>query len=268
MKPTEFVKYLESINSPELSLVRQKRPYQTPKGYLSWNYLSGQVAGSLIFRATAPDPAAYIHHQRVILWYCQNAPIYCLSKELLRGFEATDILEQAQLLRDLRPPLPTLLLLLPQNSLLTPEGAALDWCLLHWSDRDHPERSQGSADGYQARPIPHTEPSNLHWSAVDAGGTLWYTGTTLTEDGRTIFFHDTQVGLDEADDQEQKFLDQMRSLALQVFLALTYREDLVSAPLAAGSGCSASQRRESAPLFPRWLGKEYVRPCVALWLRH
>lgn len=263
MQPFEFVKFLESRASNELALIRQKRPYRTPKGYPSWRFLSGQIAGSLMFRSVAPDPAAYIHHQRAILWYCQNAPVYCLSKELLRSFHDTDILDQAELLSSLQPPLPTLLLLFPQNAITTPEGDALDWSILHWSDRAHPERSQGSADGYRASAIPHGEhPSNLHWSAVDNGGTLWYAGTTLTEDGRVIFSHDAQVGQNLMDAQEQSFLDQMRSLALQVFLALTYRDDLISIsrPADRAKGFAQLRKQENAPLFPRWLGKEYVRP--------
>jgi len=91
-----------------------------------------------------------LNASRTSLWFVQDAPIYCLNTELLRAFEQSDVEQNSRLLADLRPPLPTFILLFPQNSITTPEGGVLDYCVVHLSDMDHPEYSilvSGAAGG-------------------------------------------------------------------------------------------------------------------------
>lgn len=266
MDQSQLRHFLESNDCPELSLVRERRPYLIPKGYLPWRTLSCHIASALLVnldKAEVSDPAAVMHYERSKLWYCQNAPVYCLSNALLKAFQETDISDLGTVLTDLQPPLPTLLLLFPQNAVRNPDGAIVDWCILHWSDLNYPERSQASADGFRAEPLPHSEACNLHWSTVDSAGALWFAGTSLSELGNLVFSHDIQAGLLQTNTADERFIDGMRSLALQVFLTLTYREDLLSQPESTGPfrrRLPKQRAREAAPaLSPRWLGKMYQR---------
>jgi len=265
----EVVKVLERDHEPLLRLVRSDRPYQFPKGYMRWETLSAIVTISLLSMTSTKeqlhqqDPATQFNSYRTALWFVQDAPIYCLSTQLLRAFEETDVLDNQAVLADLEPPLPTFLLLFPQNAIQTPEGAPLDYAVVHISDRAHPEWSRGSSHDIHVPYIPHEHNINLHWAGVDAKETVWFSGMGLEPDG-TVKFSEEQLGADDLNQADRKFLARMRSLTIQCLLTLSYRPDLLDAapaPLTTARSQSQNKRSSSPIRKPRWLGKDY-RPQV------
>ena len=140
----EFASLLSDCS--ETALVRRERPYKLPRGYLRWEVLSAIVGGNVaafcnknVTVQLSRDQASTLNMYRTVLWFVQDAPLYCISKEMLREFQETDILEQDYLLADLEIAVPTFMLVLPENAIHTPEGANVPYFLVHVSARNHPE---------------------------------------------------------------------------------------------------------------------------------
>lgn len=264
----EVARLLEQKEDPLMLMVRQVKPYHIPKGYMRWENLSAIVALSLACmkanKAPSNDLASWLNVARTALWFVQDAPLYCLSNQLLRSFDESDVHESPYLFADLRPPLPTFMVLFPQNSIRTPEGTPVDYCIVHLADREHPERSRGDGYGFKVPYLEHEHDRNLHWSAIDQKETCWFSGMGLEADG-TIRSSDEQVGGCAISPAEADFLRRMRSLILQCLLTLTYRPDLLDdspaeAQPASRKGQSSRERSQASVMHPRWLGKEYKRP--------
>lgn len=258
----EAVDMIENRYPEVVDLVRAERPYKIPRGFLPWPTLSALIAAGLVnYRDRYRDVASQLHFIRSALWFVQAAPIYCVSNDLLRAFEQTDILEQPALLQGLEPALPTYILLFPQNAIRTPSGSPLDWALVHLADAEHPERSRGSAHGFSVPYVSHEHRRNFHWSGCDRDEVVWFAGCGLDTDGSVIITGE-QVGADPTSQEESRFLRNMRSLVLQCTLALTYRPDLLSEEPQARTGkrSGGSAKRNPPVLHPRWLGRTYRSP--------
>ena len=260
MTPHELAKLLEADKNPILELVRTHRPYKTPKGFMDWRALSAIVALCLdMYSDQSQDLASRLNASRTALWFVQDAPMYCLNKELLRAFEQSDVEQNSGLLADLRPPLPTFILLFPQNSIKTPEFGVLDFCVVHLSDVEHPEYSIGEAFGIEVPYLKHEHDRNLHWSGVDTKEVVWFSGCGLKDDGRVIHSR-RDLGEEKTTDQDHDFLSKIRSVILQCILTLTYAPELLEKePVKVGTTRKYGMRLDHEPTwrYPRWLGKEY-----------
>lgn len=270
MTISDVVRQFEKGNPKLVDLVRRERPYRIPRGYMPWNTMSALLAASIISWKNwqqLRDKAAMLNVARLSLWFVQDAPIYCLSKDLLRAFEETDVLNSPELLADLHPPLPTALLLFPQNAVQTPDGTPLDFCVIHLSDKAHPERSQGKAFGIEVPYLPHEYERNLHWSGVDQEEVCWFAGAGLELDGSVVTTNE-QAGSEVVNDAEHQFLNRMRSLVLQCLLTITYRPDLLEDAAIPQQGFGKPRQgkgtgKQVEVRSPRWLGKDYKRPAQA-----
>lgn len=262
--PRDLVRVMEKRNDPYLQLVRNTRTYQTPKGYMRWELLSGLVAAALasLYEPNpllVPDTPSVMHNHRTALWFVQNAPLYCISKELLRAFQLTDVLVP-DFLRDLEPPLPTIMLLFPENAVLTAEGNPVDWAMIHFSDLQYPERSTAEGYGFKVPHLRHKLVRHLQWSTADSVGTVWMSGMGVDQNGE-ILIEENEIISDPTTAADHEFLRQMRSLTVQCLLALRYRSDLISETEAPARKKSPHRAGTASPIMhPRWLGKDYVRP--------
>lgn len=256
----ELAKQLESQGDQHLDLVRTSRLYRFPKGYIDWRSLSGVVAFCLAnYQKPAPDLASKLNAYRTALWFVQDAPVYCVSTKLLRAFEESDVEQKSELLADLKPPLPTFMLLFPQNAIRTPEGGNLDYAIVHLSEREYPERSHGIAFGFEVPYLQHEHTRNLHWLAVDSKEVVWFSGCGLYEDG-TVYQSDEQVGALCTTLTDRAFLRTMRSVVLQCLLALTYVPELCESEPTQQCALSVVPKKghiKQVTRQPRWLGKEY-----------
>lgn len=268
---SQFSRLLHQRQDPVLQIVRRERPYRIPKGYMHWDTLSAIVAISLAsLDPSQPQPsdlASLLNINRLGLWFVQGAPLYCISTPLLRAFEQTDIHEKQSLLEDLNPPLATMLLLFPANSIKTPDGAPLDFAVVHLADKRWPQLSTGEACGFKVPYLDHEHEINVHWSGISADETCWFSGMGLKHDG-TILTSDEQLGSSVCTAEDRAFLAKMRSIILQCLLGLTYRPDLFeNEPIPSSGGAGRkhkpSHQKERGPLYPRWIGKHYSKPIPA-----
>lgn len=75
---------------------------------------------------------------RMTQWFLQDAPLYCLSTDLLRAFENADLSNVFELFKGFKTSLPSFLIALPNNAVRTIEGSALSFLCVQVSERDSP----------------------------------------------------------------------------------------------------------------------------------
>ena len=131
-------------SQPELVETVRARPYKMPKGYITWAHLSALVAMYLavvkagIGHRSQDDIPTEIAALRMTQWFLQDAPLYCLSTDLLRAFERADLSNVFELFQDFETSLPTFLVALPNNAVRTEAGSALSFLCVHVSERESP----------------------------------------------------------------------------------------------------------------------------------
>jgi hypothetical protein len=259
MKTPETVAWVELNPVPLLDKIRSARPYKIPKGYLSWRSLSALVTiAATVFDKPGHDPQARTVFWRMVLWLIQDAPLYCISAELLEAFAQTDILDRPGLLQGLEAPIPTFILLPPIGALKTPAGDAVEYMIIHVSDRRYPERSRGKSAEF-AIDLPrleHQEEIVVHCGVSDESGIVWFGGIGVLPDGSLQFEKNIT---DEHEAGDPAFMAMMRSLSLQAILALQYQPELLSdePPPPRPKGFSRSKQPQPTCRSPRWLGKDF-----------
>jgi hypothetical protein len=230
---SQTVKKIEEQHPPLLARIRIARPYKIPKGYLSWRSLSTFLcaAPGMVSLAKPDDlPGITIPH-RLSLWLVQDAPIYCLTQELIDAFAQTDVLDLNNLFQDFETPIPTLLLLPPMDiGFTTPAGNLVKFIICHLSDHRFPERSYGFSKefGFRVNFLDHLNDRLIHCGAVDEAGIFWFAGMGIEFDGSINFEGGQSEGSASFEDGDDRFLNTLRSLVLQCFLALQYQPELLS----------------------------------------
>ena len=151
MKPPEagmsLSSYCRAIEAtqPELVGTVRARPYQMPRGYIPWSHLSALVAMYLavvkagIGHRSQDEIATEVAALRMTQWFLQDAPLYCLSTDLLRAFENADLSNVFELFQGFETSLPTFIVALPNNAVKTEEGSSLSFLGVHVSERERPE---------------------------------------------------------------------------------------------------------------------------------
>jgi hypothetical protein len=261
MNPVELTKYMEQENDPTLDLVRKVRPYEIPKNYMRWEYLSAIIAISLraYTNTQGVDRATHLCLVRTALWFVQDAPIFCMSSAILRAFEQTDIHESKDLLSELQVAMPTFILLFPENSIKSSEGGNIEYCVVHLSDINNKRRSEGSAYGFDVSYIPHEHNLNLHWSSVDSKETVWFSGCGL--DNGNIQKAKDELGRDVANDLDKLFIKKMESIVLQSLLAIQYAPQLLEIEPSIVKSIRRPKQKQKEQIEirrPRWIGKNYA----------
>jgi hypothetical protein len=235
--------------------LKKDRPFRLPKTHLDWDTLANIATTSAVeaYTGKTTDRASYIHGHLWGKWATSQGPIYCLSNELLRAFEATDADSLGRLVPpDWVPPLPLYCLALPNHAVLSPTGAGVPYLLVMLS---HPAAQA---------PFQSEHDRQITITAIDWHGTIWICGTGLGPNG--LILHRRQLGLDQTDDADREFLSRLTAVALQSSLALSYLPELVDAPAEPAPQKGKIQERpkpsKPAELAPRWIGKTFVRPRV------
>jgi hypothetical protein len=257
----EIVRLYAEQNPEKVQFILKERPYKIPKGYLHMSEIASLV-GLMVGACGNPsyDQASALNAWRTALWFVQDAPIYLLSTSLLRAFEASDVHDQNKLFANLEIPLPTFMVLLPENAIHSPDGGCVDYFVVHVSHVDRPEWSRGSAYGITIPYLQHDHPVNLHWSTIDTNQTAWFSGMGLYEDGR-IEQTDGQLGANPTSPADKEFLAKMRSLMLQCLLSLRYAPQLLEETETTTRQATGKNKPTTQPKakyrLPRWLGKGY-----------
>ncbi len=240
---------MEERHADIVQTVRRSLPYNIPRSHASWEMLSAIVACINIGgTAHKTDQGCALHSHLWRSWYQNRYPLYCLSNELLRQFQQTDTKNLAKLVpADWRPPVPLLLLLLPNNAIVSPKGHYCPYILVAFN---HPE----------IKPVIATEyPRQISIATSDNSEVVWVRGSGLGEHGEIITSRN-DLGSSAIQIQESAWLEELFGIALQSSLALTYLSELVEAPPPVANQPRQGSKSIRTPiLHPRWIGRYFER---------
>ena len=263
-----YARNIAPLVQQETETVRKQLPYKIPRGYKPWGAIAAEVGVAIATLATKfpKTPGDYFYSMLLGLWLATRSPIYAIKRDLLRAFELSDVAPEKGLLADINPPLPTFMLLLPLNALVTPEGDSVNTIAIHLVDKAHPERSIGIRDN-TAYEVGMKELPNRHsllWAAIDSSLIVWHSRSSVTEDGALRNNYERNQGDLETSQEDIAFMKKVDSILAQILLSLTYRPDLLgeealSAP-GKPKGFGAAAPGRSPILRPRWLGEGFKLP--------
>lgn len=256
-------------SQPELVGLVRSHPYQMPKGYMSWQRLSVIIAANM---ALVKAGIAYLAHEdlptritawKLTQWFLQDAPLYCISIELLRAFEQADLENVYELFKGFETSLPTFLIALPENAVTTQDGGVLGFLCVHISDRDRPELSIAEGYGLKVPYLEHDGQKNVHLSSIDSQSITWVSGLTVDKVGR-LYDSGKIMSAQGLTADDISDANRMKKIALQCLLALAYSPELLegseSVDASAKSRNRHRQRNEPQPRRPRWLRSQSVLP--------
>jgi len=134
------LKIIEAVDKALIRKIRDERTYKMPPNYINWHTLSGIVSvalSSCSAEYAKVDVSAFIHSYRTALWFIKDAPLYCLTEQLIESFDQTDALYKPGILRAWQPSLPTFILAIPKGFIYTPDGGEVDYLTISCSDCEH-----------------------------------------------------------------------------------------------------------------------------------
>jgi hypothetical protein len=181
----------------------------------------------------------------------ETGPIYCLSRELLRSLQNTDTSNLAGLIpEDWMPPLPVLIIALPDDAIKTPSGGRVSYLSIGLS---HPAAS------LRYLLWENCNVARINITFRDSDNTLW---TKISELGASGLIHGTQnlLGTNSMDSIKQDWLEGIVAIAMQCVMALSYLPELISEsnPETPGKGFSKQKPQANKFLSPRWIGKDFI----------
>ena len=254
----------EKVNKDLLRQIRADRTYKMPPNYINWQTLSGIVA--LVLSTCQPeyaraDVSAFLHSYRTALWFAQNAPIYCLTPELIEAFDRTDALHKPGILAGWQPSLPTFMLAIPKGLICTPDGGQVDYLTISCSDSEHPEWNQAKWKQVKIEPFNLKHHLYFQICTVDSNETVWTSGTAIGFDGTLIYDETHSIGKSVMSPADREFVGRIRNLVINILLALEFSPslltDVTENETKEKNKGFAIARTSSVARYPRWLGKNY-----------
>ena len=266
MNRNKTLMLFEKSNKELLGDIREEVNYRMPSEYISWQVLSqviGIVLSTCELSYAKTDISAFLHSYRIALWFAQNAPVYCLTRELIEAFDQTDVLHKPGIMCGWQPSLPTFLLAIPKGAINTPDGAYIDYLTVSCSDFNHPEWNSGKWRNFTIEPFNQKYPLYFQFCTVDSKETVWTSGTAIDEGGNTLIYDEnSNIGRNTLTPEDRLFLKRLRNLVLNIILTLEFLPTLVSdiekKDLLTTKGFGVSLNKFKAlDRLPRWLGKNF-----------
>lgn len=258
------VRLYEQTGLASLEPLRSARPYKIPKGYMEWRYISGAIATGLYMlqERVFPDIVGSRFALLSSLWYKNNSPIYCLERGLFRELKQTEITSHKYLLKELDPSITQFILVLPENAVITPAIDALSFVIVDSINIKNyvgvkdievlPPESQRWIEGIEKQ-----YEYQMCWSAIDDGGSVWYSGRGVDREGNLVSSNE-QIGRDALNDRDREFIGVVENLIFNVLLLLTYEPETVTEYREASKGFKPkTEAKEGKEKFwyPRWIAE-------------
>ncbi|PZO42582.1 MAG: hypothetical protein DCF15_22825 [Phormidesmis priestleyi] len=262
---SSYSRMVEESHAELVELVRS-RQYKMPKGYIAWHHLSALVAMYLaVVKAGIghrEDIATEIAALRMTQWFLKDAPIYCLSIDLLRAVENAELSNVFELFEGFEPSLPAFLVALPNNAVRTEEGSALSFVCVHVSARDRPELSIAEGYGLKVPYLEHEGPMHVHLSSMDSVGVTLISGLTVNQAGQ-LYDSGRILSPEDLSASEISDANRMKKIALQCLLALAYSPELLDDSGSSSSVAKTPSRHQKqknpSTRSPRWLRPQFSR---------
>ncbi len=258
---------VEKLEPGLLAKIRADRNYRMPANYINWKTLSALTALSLTTCDKLSDSSAFIHSYRFAQWWCQNAPVYCLTPEIVEAFDRTDALHKPNIMKDWKLQLPSLMLAMPKKLIYTPDGGEIDYLVIACCDSSAGWNG-GKWKGYEVKSLhPLAEYIAKNYGhdryfqivATDSKETVWTSGNAIDADGKLIYDESANIGSSIISDADRQFISRIRNLVINVLLTLSLKPELpeIDESETRTSKGFAIDRPPTNSIYPRWLGKNY-----------
>jgi hypothetical protein len=244
--------------------IRSDRTYKMPKDYITWETLS--IISAICLETSnleyaRVDISTFIHSHRFALWFCHNAPLYCLTPGLLEAFDRTDSLHKPGIFTGWQPSLPSFLIALPRHTIFTPDNAEIDYILIACGSADKPEWNGGHWRDIEIPSYTTEHHHHFQWTTVDSKETVWMSGTAINEN-KLVYEQHNNFGKSNLTSDDKVFIQRIRNLVVNFLLTLEYSPGLLSDVVNRettekhGFGKPAIVTKSNIR-YPRWLGKNY-----------
>ena len=220
----------EKVNKDLLKQMRNERTYKMPPNYIDWQILSGIAAIALSTCSidyARIDISAFLHSYRTALWFAQDAPLYCLTTEIIEAFDRTDALHKPSIFANWQPSLPTFMLAIPKGLIRTPDGGEIDYLTISCSDSEHPQWNRGKWKQVQIEPFSLKHNLYFQICTVDSNETVWTSGTAILsegcaneEGGALMYDESSSIGKHILSAADKEFVQRIRNLVINILLAL------------------------------------------------
>ena len=256
----------EKLNKSLLVKIRADRSYKMPRKYINWETISALVSVALSKYHDGGDKSTYIHNAKLSLWFVQDAPIYCLTSEIVEAFDGlrpaslrTDVLHKPQIMMNWKPSLPSFFLALPEH-FATPDGGKIDYLLVSNTSPEHPEWHQGQWKHGAIEERPEVIENLFHITTVDSNETVWTSVTGIDDRGNLLYDKNVNFGSANLSELDREFLETIRNLVLNVMLSIEHTPELFATVTESETTKSkgfGSNPKTQLVRFPRWVGKNY-----------
>ncbi len=271
------MKQTNPVTKEILDHIRKTR-YKIPQNYKQWDKLTESIANDLtLFSSNSTvnfkliDRITYTCSYLIALWAIKDAPIYCITKDIIDSLLRTDLDEVGKILSDLQIAIPTFLMLFPDQGLPTPSGDFIEYMVVHVAEKDKPYNSFGTSRSYPDIILENSiffSDLSVHCGAIDnhKPGYCWNANVNLNSDGTIFYEKGGDVGFGELNMniEDEEFTNTLRSLSLQILFLLAYEPELFAdvGDLDLGKTSGRGFAKPSAAdvaltRYPRWLGKNY-----------
>ncbi|MCT7971242.1 hypothetical protein [Laspinema olomoucense] len=271
MKQEKMLK-LWAANSHWLPIILKDRNYHLPKEFGKWQSIASEIAMCMDVHDLGKsrlDLASQLTTNRTFLWFLTDSPVYCINSQLLRDLLETDVNKLSAIAGLVETvPLHTFMVVFP-SWFKTPDGLPIKYAILHWGDKSKPSQSMASGYGMSLPYWPQEYQVNIHLCfSCNCGEIVWFSGTGL-EDGQLKVNPDYALGNATITESEKDFVEQLRSLTIQIFLLLAYKPELLDNPSetsSQGFGKTSQKTSQQKILeqkrYPRILGKSHYNPSL------
>jgi hypothetical protein len=271
------MKQTNPVTKEILGQIRKTR-YKIPQKYKQWDKLTESIANDLtLFSSNSTvnfkliDRITYTCSYLIALWAIKDAPIYCITKDIIDSLLRTDLDEVEKILSDLQIAIPTFLMLFPDQGLPTPSGDFIEYIVVHVVEKDKPYNSFGTSRSYPEIILENSIFSSdlsVHCGAIDnhKPGYCWNANVNLNPDGTISYEKGGDVGFGKLNmnPEDEEFTNTLRSLSLQILFLLAYEPELfadigdLDLVQVSGRGFAKPSAVDVANTrYPRWLGKNY-----------
>jgi len=239
--------------------INKAMPYKFPNNYIEWENLSRLAASQLVAYndpilmrkcASENDRAGYFNIHTYCLWAVQQAPIYCISREVLEAITNTEV--RNDIIKNLNIPLPTMMLLFPDGIIRTSERATVDHMIVHTSDLECPENSRGEGFGYVVPHKSHVPEVIMNCATIDKNSTAWLAAFTM-DDCKAL--DSNNLGPLNLDQKDSEFIRLTRKIALMTYIILQSNPEMIGevsdSEIPHSKGFGGHSRQQQSFIKPR-----------------
>ena len=242
----EALKYLgvEKVDSLEKQL-----PYKLPKCFPTWRQIleSAALTITIAARNNDQDFALDYHAERWCRAIADKIPVYCISKNIIRDFEETEVPENEPFLpKDWVPRVSNFMIVFPSSVIKTATNEEILYAFVSSFVGD-PKDSTMFKKG-------------LCLSAMARSGIIFSTTFGIGDDGEILNREKLVPGSYPLSKEETQFLKGFRALVIQMLLCLEYAPQYIEEP-AIPEVIKNQPRKNPEKIWwtPRMVGANYDR---------